>query len=74
MASLQEKAQCVLCYHEINFPVTIRRKFRNEYGRELPDVKTIKVWTGRVGDLERTGRPSVNEETADVVERNLISS
>ena len=48
-------------------------KFRNEYGRPPPDVKTIKacyskfVETGSVGDLNRSRRPSVSDETVDAV-------
>ena len=46
----------------------MQRKFRNEYGPP-PDVKSIKVWysklveTGSVGDLNRSGRHSVSDET-----------
>jgi len=45
----------------------------NEYGRPPPDVKRIKAWyskvveTGSVGDLNRSGRPSVSDETVDAV-------
>ena len=72
MASMQEKAQCVLWYHETKSPVTVQRKFGNEYGRPQSDVKSIKAWyskfveTGSVGDLHRSGWPSVREH----VERN----
>jgi hypothetical protein len=55
MASMKEKVQCVLWYHETKSPVTVQRKFRNEYGQHLPVVKSIKTWyskfveTGNVG-------------------------
>jgi len=70
---MKEKAQCVLWYHETKSPVSVQRKFRNEYGRLPPDVKRIKTWysqileTGSVGDLSRSGRPSVSDETVDAV-------
>ena len=73
MASMKEKAQCVLWYHETKSPVTVQRKFRNEYGQPQSDVKSIKAWyskfveTGSVGDLNRSGRPSVSDETVDAV-------
>ena len=73
MGSMKEKAQCVLWYHETKSPITVQRKFRNEYGWPLPDVKSIKAWysksveTGGVGDLNRSGRPSVSDETVDAV-------
>jgi hypothetical protein len=53
----------------------VQRKFKYEYGRPPPDVKSIKAWyskfveTGSVGDLNRRGRPSVSDETVDTVVR-----
>ena len=73
MVSMKEKAQCVLWYHETKSPVTEQQKFRNEFGRPLPDVKSIKAWyskfveTGSVGDLSRSGRP---RHVGEHVERN----
>jgi len=70
---MKEKAQCVLWYHETKSPVSVQQKFRNEYGRPSPDVKSIKAWyskfveTGSVGDLDRSDRPSVSDETVDAV-------
>ncbi|XP_064100825.1 uncharacterized protein LOC135211447 [Macrobrachium nipponense] len=66
MVSLHEKAQCTLWYHETKSPVAVERKFRNEYRRDPPDVKSIKDWykkftePGSVEDLKRSGRPSSN--------------
>ena len=54
---MREKAQFVLWHHETISPVTVQRKFRNDYGRPPPDVKSIKAWyskfveTGSVGEL-----------------------
>jgi len=70
MVSMKEKAQL---YHKTKSPVTVQRKFINEYGRPPPDVKSIKVCysnfvkTVSVGYLHRTGRPSVSDETVDAV-------
>ena len=70
MASMQEKAQCVLWFHESRSPVTVQRQFRREYGRDPPDVKSNKDWydkfkeTGSVCDKRRSGRPGVSDETA----------
>ena len=69
MASMEEKSQCVLWYHETKSPVTVQRKFRNEYGRPPPDVTSIKAWyskfveTGSVGDLKRTVTEDILENT-----------
>jgi len=73
MASMNVKAQCVLWYHETNSPVTVQRKFRNEYGQPPPDVESVKAWyskfveTDSVGDLNRSGRP---RHVGEQVERN----
>ena len=70
---MKEKAQCVLWYHKTKSPVTVQQKFRIEYGQPPPDVKSIKAWyskfveTGSVGDLNRSGRHSVSDETVDAV-------
>ena len=73
MASIKEKAQGVMGYHETKSPVTVQWKFRNEYGQPPPDVKAWYskfVETGSVGDLNRSGsvgdpnrsgRPSVSD-------------
>jgi len=73
MASMKEKALCVLWYHETKSPVTVQRKFGNEYGQLPPDVKSIKAWyakfveAGSFGDLNRSGKSSVSDETVDAV-------
>jgi len=74
MALMKEKDRCVLWHHETISPVTAQRKFRNEYGRPLPNDKCIKasyskfVETGSVGELNRSGRPSVlSDETLDAM-------
>ena len=73
MVSLQEKAQSVLWYHETKSPVSVQRKFRNEYRRDPLNVKTIKGWykkfieTESVADRTRSGRPSVSDASVDAV-------
>ena len=80
MASLVEKAQCVLWYHETNSPITVQRNFRRLYGGSPPDVKSIKSWyqkfkeTGSVDDLKRTGRPRTSEETVNAVHTSFQRS
>jgi len=70
---MKEKAQCVLWHHKTKSPISVQRKFTNEYRRPPPDVKSIKAWyskfveTGSVGSLNRCGRPSVSDETVGAV-------
>ena len=33
MASMQQKAQCVLWYHEFKSPLTVQRHYRTKYGQ-----------------------------------------
>ena len=73
MLTIQQKAQCVLWYNELKSPTAVQRKFRNEFGQELPPTNSIKRWfknfmeTGSILDRKRLGRPSIDEETVDAV-------
>ena len=77
---MKEKTQCVLWYYVTNSPVTVQRKFRKEYRRSQPDVKSIKAWnsnfveTGSVGDLNRSGRTCVRDENVDAVREDFQRS
>jgi hypothetical protein len=67
MASVQEKAQCVLWLAETESPVTVQRTFRAQYGKNPPDVKLIKsrkakfLETGSIHKGQSSGRPSVSD-------------
>ncbi|GBL74033.1 hypothetical protein AVEN_230946-1 [Araneus ventricosus] len=80
MASIEQKVQRVLWFHETKSPINAQRAFRRCYGRNLPDTKSIKRWyekfkeTGSVTDLPRSGRPSVSEETIELVQRSPTKS
>ena len=34
MLTIQQKAQCVLWYHELKSPTEVQRKFRSEFGED----------------------------------------
>ncbi|GBM97823.1 hypothetical protein AVEN_228956-1 [Araneus ventricosus] len=65
MASIEQKAQCVLRFHETKSPINVQRAFRRCYGINPPDAKSIKRWyetfeeRGSVTDLPRSCKPSV---------------
>ncbi|GBM82109.1 hypothetical protein AVEN_16186-1 [Araneus ventricosus] len=65
MASIEQKAQCVLWFHETKSPINVQRAFRRCYGRKPPDTKSIKRWnekfeeTGSVTGLPRSCKPGV---------------
>ena len=73
MLTIQQKAQCVLWYHELKSPTAGQRKFRREFGEDPPHTNSIKRWfkkfmeTRSILDGKRSGRPSIDEETVDVV-------
>jgi len=73
MLTIQQKAQCVLWYHEMKSPTAVQRKFRSEFGEDPPHTNSIKRWfkkfmeTGSILDGKRSGRPSIDEETVDAV-------
>jgi len=42
MLTIQQKAQCVLSYHEVKSSTTVQRKFRNEFGQDPHHTDSIK--------------------------------
>jgi hypothetical protein len=47
MASVTEKAQCVVWLAETKYPLSVQRLFRTKYGKNPPDVKLIKSGKGK---------------------------
>ncbi|GBL80575.1 hypothetical protein AVEN_225265-1 [Araneus ventricosus] len=79
MASIEQKVQCVLAFHETKSPINVQRTFRRCYGRNPPDTKSIKRWYEKfkersVTDLPRSGRPSVSEATVELVRQSFQRS
>jgi len=54
MASMKEKAQFVLWYHETKSPASVQRKFRNEYG---PVTENLFVHLEHNNRYKREGLP-----------------
>ncbi|GBN11174.1 hypothetical protein AVEN_184729-1 [Araneus ventricosus] len=77
MASIEQKAQCVLSFHETKSSINVQRAFRRRYGRNHPDTKSIKRWyekfkeTGSVTDLPRSGRPCASEASVELVRQSF---
>ncbi|GBN28013.1 hypothetical protein AVEN_82000-1 [Araneus ventricosus] len=73
MVSIEQKAQCVLSFHETKSSINVQRAFQHCYERNPPDTKSIKrryekfKETGSITDLPRSGRPSASEETVELV-------
>ena len=70
---MKKKARCVFWYHKLKSPTAVQRKFRNEFGQDPPYTNSIKRWfknfmkAGSILDCKKSGRPSIDEETADAV-------
>ena len=62
MLTIQQKAQCVLWYHESKSPTAVQRKLRYEFGQGPPHIKSIKRWFKNFMKTE-----SIVEETVDAV-------
>ncbi|PSN54811.1 hypothetical protein C0J52_02912 [Blattella germanica] len=62
MASDQEKAQCVLWYHETQSLITVQRNFRREYGRPPPNY-VLSVGTQSSRSLEQAFQRSTSKST-----------
>jgi hypothetical protein len=73
MASVEERANCVLWLAKTKSPVTVQRMLRAQYGKNPPDVKLSKSWKtkflerGSVHKGKRRGTPSVSEERVETV-------
>lgn len=76
---MKKKAQYVIWYYETNLLGTVQHRLRNEYGRDVPNVKRFNGWyakfkkTSSLCDLKRTGKPGVNEDTVDTCIAKLFS-
>jgi hypothetical protein len=44
MATVQEKAICVLCFFETNSVIKKQCRYRTQYGREPPSDNAIQRW------------------------------
>jgi len=56
MLTIQQKAQCVLCYHELitKSPTAVQCKFRSEFGEDPPHTNSIKRWFKKFMETGRT--------------------
>lgn len=80
MASMQEKAQCVLWLAELKSCVLVRRKFQTTFAKPPPAETSIQRWyekfkaTGSVADLPRSGRPRTSDDVVNAVQESVQRS
>ena len=54
MLTIQQKAQCVLWYHELKSPTAVQRKFRSEFVEDPPHTSSMKRWFKKFMETGRT--------------------
>ncbi|GBL98297.1 hypothetical protein AVEN_174091-1 [Araneus ventricosus] len=78
MATVQEKAMCVLWYFETKSVITTQRRFRTTYKKDPPSDNSIRRWltqfqeTGSVLHRKGAGRPS--QENVDRIQETFTRS
>jgi hypothetical protein len=71
MATVQEKAMCVLWLFETKSVIKKQRRYRTQYGKDPPLDNAIRRWlkqfqeTGSVLHQKGAGRPSTLQEDVD---------
>ncbi|GBN30177.1 hypothetical protein AVEN_233114-1 [Araneus ventricosus] len=80
MATVQEKAMCVLWFFETKSVITTQRRFRTTYKKDPPSDNSIRRWltqlqeTGSVLHRKGAGRPSTSQENVDLIQETFTRS
>ncbi|GBM66806.1 hypothetical protein AVEN_273949-1 [Araneus ventricosus] len=80
MATVQEKAMCVLWFFETKSVITTQRRFRTTYKKDPPSDSSIRRWltqfqeTGSVLHRKEAGRPSTSQENVDRIQETFTRS
>ncbi|GBN32805.1 hypothetical protein AVEN_8349-1 [Araneus ventricosus] len=80
MATVQEKAMCVLWFFETKSVITTQRRFRTTYKKDPPSDNSIRRWLtqfqeiGSVLHRKGAGRPSTSQENVDRIQETFTRS
>ncbi|GBM31561.1 hypothetical protein AVEN_213791-1 [Araneus ventricosus] len=80
MATVQEKAMCVLWFFETKSVITTQRRFRTTYKKDPPSDNSIRRWltqfqeTGSVLHRKGAGRQSTSQENVDRIQETFTRS
>ena len=80
MATVQQKAFCVLQFSRCESVVTVQREFRRRYGIDPPSAQSIRRWyrqfeeTGCLCKGKSTGRPHVSEDNVQRIKESFQCS
>ncbi|GBM28257.1 hypothetical protein AVEN_54034-1 [Araneus ventricosus] len=79
MATVQEKAMCVLWFFETKSVITTQRRFRTTYKKDPPSDNSIRRWltqfqeTGSVLHRKGAGRPSTSQKMLIAYKKRLLA-
>jgi hypothetical protein len=77
MATVEEKAMCILWFYETKYVIKTRRHYETQYGKDPPSDNAIRRWlkqfqeTGSGLHRKGKGRPSTLRENADRIQEAL---
>jgi transposase len=80
MATVQEKAMCVLWFFETHSVIKPQRRYRTQHGEAPPSDNAIRRWvkqlqeTGSVLHRKGAGRPSTSQEDVDRIQEVFTRS
>ncbi|GBN37409.1 hypothetical protein AVEN_110315-1 [Araneus ventricosus] len=80
MATVQEKAMCVLWFFETKSVITTQRRFRTTYKKDPPSDNSIRRWltqfqeTGNVLHRKGAGRTSTSQENVGRIQETFTRS
>lgn len=78
--TVRQKVQCCYWLAELKFPVSVQRKFRQEYGQDPPERHTITKWhnqlleTGSVLRKKGSGKKPVTAARIETVREAFLRS
>jgi hypothetical protein len=79
MATVQEKAMCVLRFFETKCVIKMQRRYRTQYGKDSPSDNAVGRWLKQIQEtdnvLHRKGarRPITSQEDADRIQEAWTS-
>lgn len=80
MATVQQKAQCVLWLAEFKSVITVQRNFRRVYDTDPPHPNSIRRWyeqfqvTGSINIKKSPGRPRTSDEAVERIRQSCVRS
>jgi transposase len=80
MATVQEKAMCILWFFETKSVIKTQRRYRTQYGEDPSSQNAIRRWvnqfqeTGSVLHRKVAGRPSTSQGDVDRIQESFSRS